>query len=353
MLDIKFGSILEFETKVAATHWSFGDKPDLTPEQKINLMTENAPLPPFEKIDQVFKEVFWTSLTKEEGRPCLPRLIFSPDNTKLKNAHWFSSPVSLKKKFLHKLVQVQGEGLLVWSFINDEAFVTGILPFTESLPQDFIISSAQEGSIECTWSSFRLLTYNKGEMHKLSTCALPSVSDLGRYLYETFSSIELHYLVRISNQIIKNGHGGSVWILGDGVKPKGIDIGYPLIKDGEKLMSKMPNHEKRRVWVDSVAYMTGLDGAVLVNYDLSIEGFGAFIHGNQSTRIHQLQVNGTEIEIDSNQIGGGRHRSAVQFCRSHSPAAAIVVSQDTRATLIVSNGLKITCAELSYIGIAY
>jgi len=66
--------ILIEEAKDLAKRINIGD--DLTPEEKFERLVAQHPLPSCKQISALFEEVFWASQLTEEGRPCLPRLLY-------------------------------------------------------------------------------------------------------------------------------------------------------------------------------------------------------------------------------------------------------------------------------------
>jgi hypothetical protein len=165
-------------------------------------------------------------------------------------------------------------------------------------------------------------------------------------------SFEPVFLGRAIRAITTGGHGGSIWILREGCLINGIHIGYPVQSDERPLPQR---YEQRSKWLDSLGYLSAGDGAVLVDSRVRILGFGAFIDvpetATQVTSFSNESGGGAE-RIESTKLGGGRHRAAIEFCVRFAPAAAIVVSEDGRISVVWAETAAAPCfAPFSTLGI--
>ena len=97
-----------------------------------------------------------------------------------------------------------------------------------------------------------------------------------------------------------------------------ISIKWPgkLGLDFDRLWSARGNmnHELVEKCSDTLAALTRVDGAVVMEKDLSLHGFGATIR--------------VLTDPESQSEGGHRHRSAIALCQKYRGAVAIVISQD-------------------------
>jgi hypothetical protein len=88
-------------------------EPPLTPEEKIERMLADCPLPDTQKMSFSVEEIFWASLLTEEGRPCRPRLLYVPRQESMRSAvHRLAAPVALTRATLRKLTPAQGHLVL-------------------------------------------------------------------------------------------------------------------------------------------------------------------------------------------------------------------------------------------------
>jgi hypothetical protein len=91
--------------------------------------------------------------------------------------------------------------------------------------------------------------------------------------------------------------------------------------------------------LDFVAKLTAVDGALVMQDDLTVVGFGATIQmGGVEDPLVVLEdprVPGSEAPVLVSSIGGHRHRSAVLFCmQQEGLALALVASQDGDLSLV-------------------
>jgi hypothetical protein len=63
-------------------------------------------------------------------------------------------------------------------------------------------------------------------------------------------------------------------------------------------------------------------------------GFGAFIDLDQTLQVVQVRGEGPAEVLQVQEVGGGRHRSAVTFCARHVPSMAIVHSEDGAISVV-------------------
>jgi hypothetical protein len=91
--------------------------------------------------------------------------------------------------------------------------------------------------------------------------------------------------------------------------------------------------------VDSVAGLTAVDGATIINDGYELIAFGAKIRrADNSTSVEEMImtepiIGGEALILHPTQIGGTRHLSAAQFVFDQRDAIALVASQDGRFTI--------------------
>ena len=326
----KLTSILLGEARLFADHMKFDDATNLKLEEKFARLVASSPLPESEQIAVAIEEVFWASLLTEEGRPCRPRLLYSPRQECMRPAvHRLAKPIRLNRDALRKLAPAQGPlGYLAWDCASGDAEITGIQGREGGDPCDLIISAPKNGALEIDWSCARLLTFQAGRLDRLSMAALPGVHEALDIVRRLTGNFEPVFLNRTIQAIAAAGHGGAIWILREGCALDGVHLGYPLQRDERPLPQR---HDVRFKWLASVGYLAMTDGAVLVDSRVKVLGFGAFIDVPDRPRmvtVHSYE--GDAKQLESTKLGGGRHRSAVEFCVRFAPAAAIVVSEDGR-----------------------
>jgi hypothetical protein len=89
-----------------------------------------------------------------------------------------------------------------------------------------------------------------------------------------------------------------------------------------------------------VGQLTAIDGATIVNYDLSVFAFGVKIKPiNAEERPNRVLTSepfeeSEQEEIEISELGGTRHQSAAQFVFDQRDSMAIVSSQDGRVSVL-------------------
>jgi len=171
-----------------------------------------------------------------------------------------------------------------------------------------------------------------GRVSRLSQVSQPDVHTALNHLRQLLGDFAIVFLGSTIRAIVSGGHGGAVWILRETQNHTGIQVGHPIHRDDRPLPE---GFEQRSKWLESVGFLAAVDGAVLLDSHLRVLGFGAFIDIPDFPREVSFGSSSRNIEkILSKELGGGRHRSAVEFCSRFAPAAAIVVSEDGRISVI-------------------
>ena len=327
------------------------DSLNLSAEEQFVRSCEQCPLPSKEIAKLVIEEVFWASMLTEESRPCRPRLIYCPRSRERgHSAHRLSRPARLNRDVLRKLAPTQGPlGYLLWDCESEFPEIIGVEGTHGGVDFDFTISAPNWGALDISWHCLRIVALRAGRIDCRSKESLPDQSralDIVRKLLDSFDPAYLGHTIR---SIRKDGHGGAVWILRDGQGLDGIQIGHAIEKSNAPPREK---HEQRFKWLGSVGHLAAVDGAVLIDSQLRVLGFGCFVDiPDLPTDVLCLTGTGEVEKRLSATLGGGRHRSAIEFCRRFAPAAAIVVSEDGRISLFwAAPHEPIFCAPLSVLG---
>ncbi len=335
MLDSQeLAGLLLQEARLLGQSIRFQDAPDLTPGEKFARAVAQYPLPDRDTAASVLEEVFWASLLTEESRPCRPRLLYSPrQETTSRAVHRFENPILLNRDHLRKLTPIQGPlGYLTWDCVFGNPEITGIEGRQGGEPCDFTIASPKNGALDMSWHCFRLVTLRAGRLSLRSKTSLPDLHAALNHLRQLLGDFAPVFLGSTILAVASEGHGGAVWIMRENRDHKGIQIGYPIHRDDRPLPER---YEQRSKWLESVGHLAAVDGAVLLDSQLRVLGFGAFIDIPDSPRKVSFVSSAGNIEKRlPKDLGGGRHRSAVEFCSRFAPAAAIVVSEDGRISVI-------------------
>jgi len=315
-------------------------------------------------IEEVIGAAFWASLRHEEG--FVPRIslaflsreeavhpiIFDRSLTLDANSLAKVAP-AVERPGIHLGVWPDGGELRAWG-------TTRTIP-----PLCFVLEVAAPGLLVVKHhrgegGKFVNVAVLEGDQIKVvdeNASSLPDcpslVSSLLGFESPTSWSNSLNLLVQIAVSMRAHGRGGTLLVVPAGsenwresvVRPVGYAVS-PAFDELAKLSREDPDDERTRLWqeeldtaVATIAGLTAVDGAVVLNSDYELLGFGAkIVRRKGSTQVEQVTV--TEpIEGDSaalvhpETLGGTRHFSAAQFVKDQQESVALVASQDGRFTV--------------------
>lgn len=190
----------------------------------------------------------------------------------------------------------------------------------------------------------------------------------------------LFTLQRIAEKIHELNHGGCILIVPEKKEPLHTDIKYrsddrtiwtclkgklilhdqyygessatPTRHDAKTATSLQ--HQSQdienglRDAIDTVARLTAVDGAVILNQKLELLGFGAVVKLGQTAPYKVFRCEdrrATKKKQITIEEYGTRHRSAFEFCFRNRPSVAIVVSQDGGIKTVTRVGKHVYCWE--------
>jgi hypothetical protein len=163
----------------------------------------------------------------------------------------------------------------------------------------------------------------------------------------------VNVLVQLAASMRLHGHGGSLLVVPSDSESWRESIIHPItypvtpaFDELKKLMSQRVNHRGISLWqdevnraVESVAGLTAVDGATIINDRLELLAFGAKIARSPNglpvdeMMVTEPVVGNTAVIVHPSQNGGTRHLSAAQFIHDQQDAIALVSSQDGRFTI--------------------
>jgi hypothetical protein len=150
-----------------------------------------------------------------------------------------------------------------------------------------------------------------------------------------------------------HGHGGSLLVVPTGSEAWRQSIVHPILYSVTPPFSALAELMRQEVndvnenllatavqrAVDTVAGLTAVDGATIINDRYEVLAFGAKIRRpGGSVPVEQMVktepvVDDSPVVIQPAQNGGTRHLSAAQFIHDQRDALALVASQDGRFTV--------------------
>lgn len=336
-----------------------------------------APNPDRAAIEAIVDATFWASLRKEEGRsPKISLAFFPPDQ--VPQPLIFERPLPLTPKVLTKLgpaVERPGVHLGVFTTragtpapldgpTGGELQVWGA---TRKVPSFcFVLEVIEPGLLVIKhrrmdgFGKFANVAVLKGEEVKIVDehgASLPDCPGLLAALLPFTSpgswEHRFNLQVQLAASMRAHGHGGSLLVVPTGseswrdsiVQPVLYSVTPPFAALSE--LMRLEVNDTNENWldaavrraVDTVAGLTAVDGATIINDQYEVLAFGAKI-GRLEGGAAVEQMVATEpvvgdqpLLIHPAQNGGTRHLSAAQFIHDQRDAMALVASQDGRFTV--------------------
>lgn len=326
-----------------------------------------APEPNASTIQDIVDTTFWASFRREEGQfPKISLAFVAPEQ--VTQPLLFETRLPLITSVLTKLapaVERPGVHLGVWHR-EDRLEVWGA---TRALPSlCFVLEVVEPGLLVIKHrridglGKFANVAILKGEQIKIvdeNGTSLPDCPDLLKSLLAfTSSEVEdpsVNVLIQLSASMRAHGHGGSLLVVPPGTDEWRQSIVHPLLYSVSPPYSALADllrqgkpesdaDENRwvaavRRAVDTVAGLTAVDGATIVNEHYEVLGFGGKIRRpDGSPPVERMVatepiVGNEAVVIHPAQNGGTRHLSAAQFVHDQRNALALVASQDGRFTI--------------------
>ena len=319
-------------------------------------------------IEAMVDAAFWASLRHEEGNSPKISLAFLPPEQTVQPII-FEQPLVLHPRTLTKLapaVERPGIHLGVW-FDGDELRIWGA---TRRVPSFcFVLEVIEPGLLVVKhrrldgFGKFANVAVLKGRRVKIideKGTSLPDCPALLASLLAFTSPLEwsdghqpVNLLVQLAASMRAHGHGGSLLVVPAGNDAWRESIVHPIQYSISPsytglvhLLEQEVTEENQIVWeasirkaVDTVAGLTAVDGATVINDRYEALAFGVKIRrAGGSAPVEQMVI--TEPIVDNvaevvhpAHNGGTRHLSAAQFVYDQREALALVASQDGRFTI--------------------
>lgn len=333
---------------------------------------ELAPIPDKAAVAAMVNATFWASLRKEEGRsPKISLAFFEPEQ--VPQPLIFERPLHLTAGILTKLgpaVERPGIHLGVWRSRENSGDGPGELQVwgaTRKVPSFcFVLEVTEPGLLVIKhrrvdgFGKFANVAVLKGEEIKMvdeKGASLPDCPGLLAALIPFTSpgswDHKFNLLVQLSTSMRAHGHGGSLLVVPTGSDTWRQSIVHPILYSVTPPFSALTELMKREIdegtesamvaWVrkavDTVAGLTAVDGATVINDQYEVLAFGAKIRRPEGSQpVEQMVatepvVGDQPIIVQPAQTGGTRHLSAAQFVHDQRDAMALVASQDGRFTV--------------------
>jgi hypothetical protein len=164
---------------------------------------------------------------------------------------------------------------------------------------------------------------------------------------------KVNLLVQLAASMRDHGHGGSLLVVPTGSEAWRQSIVHPILYSVTPPFSALNELMRQEVTeanenllaaavrraVDTVAGLTAVDGATIINDRYQVLAFGGKIRRPPgSAPVEQMVatepiVGDWPVVVQPAQTGGTRHLSAAQFIQDQRDSLALVASQDGRFTV--------------------
>ena len=325
-----------------------------------------APKPDAQSIEAMIDATFWASLRREEGNsPKISLAFFPPEQ--VPRPLIFERQLPLTPSVLTKLgpaVERPGIHLGVWRDGAGELRVWGA---TRKVPSFcFILEVIEPGLLVVKhrrmagFGKFANVAVLKGDQVKIvdeKGASLPDCPALLKALVPFTSpgswDHKFNLLVQLAASMRDHGHGGSLLVVPTGTEAWRQSIVHPILYAVTPPFSALTELMRQEVndtnenlvvaavgrAVDTVAGLTAVDGATVMNDQYEVHAFGATIRRREGgAPVEQIVttepvVGDKPVVVHPVQTGGTRHLSAAQFVHDQRDALALVASQDGRFTV--------------------
>lgn len=317
-----------------------GAKSGLTFEKKLEMASVKIPIPEPDALQALLEAAFDASLTFDEGRSCTMLLRYRPHGDH-RPFLAFEHPQPVTVESLRRLSPAVGttrtSSLLV-SVTDGVPMIVGLdLAPKADIQKSFAARVTGPGRVDIEWANARLVTCRPDGVRYASD---NDVFDgaFGAELTDALTvSSAIPNLGASVERIRDAGHGGSIWVLPPGgeISHEALNVGYPMRTNGVDV-------DRALEGTDLVAHLhlladvAALDGAVLIDRDLNLIGFGVFMDVISGATVDVFVPGGGFRAASDAEIGGGRHRSAAAFCQEHPKGIAVVISQDGGISVVAS-----------------
>jgi hypothetical protein len=305
--------------------------------------------PTTELLRRTIDAVFWASLSDEEGKPALARVLFSD----IRSPYCRFQPLEVSTTALCKLsplLDLYSNALL----IRRDAYIIGVGQWQNG---DIRVIARRPGRLAVLDGSMVLGVFDKGDWVILGGSSINISAILQRALPDGEPRdrlLKATLIVRFAMTARRAGRGATFVLLPE-AEQNGIgDTSYSIEeftalpealeawRQASRNTPSMAVQDRNRKLVASAmaiaAAGAGIDGATIIDKtNLRLLGFGAKINARDSDfdiRLIELPTNDVRV-INKEKTGGMRHQSAARLVNQNHDATVITVSQDGPVSLFV------------------
>ena len=325
---------------------------------------EEQILPPLEIMNEVCSTLLNASCNREEGLFSSFRVCFLKEKSDILDAYLYSHRLKLEKPVpftvpgLKKLVPAINPSMsylaldlssqpymitdIIASFSSWEKVRTGEMSSGSAMPLIPNFLCKGPGEIDACIGERVIVSYIFGntQISRSDVFISSLVADALRSGSDVSDKERLQFLSRTVWKVSHYRHGGALLILPVGFdEKKYLDIKYRIsckfIFNEEKSlvdMSKTAREKELVSYSDFVAKLTNVDGAVVLDKNMNLYGFGAEILTDKMERrtpkMRFLKQHNTEDPTKRFDDNGTRHRSGYRLCNCIEDSVAVICSQD-------------------------
>ena len=312
-------------------------------------------IPSADHLQSLLDTCFFAGIRQEEGRITSFRLAYFPRRlaTNIAYASFaFETPLSFDPQQLTKLAPAfdpRSTYIAVDLSANGSLEIWGVVHFGSRLPPDVTGLGMPTCLNIVVWRpgvlTLRFANCVFSFRYSTGQGVLPAVASAQNDIERLTSPLlDFSTIKGIGVAMLEKGHGGAVFAIPASASTPD-SVSFPKFKaavpcDILKVRAEAiqrpdgatPANLAELQWAyDFIGSLSAVDGAVLLDSDLNVRGFGAFAkRTDHSSTLVDLQ--GKPYDCRNT---GTRHASAVSFCDSVETGLALVVSQDGGTRLFV------------------
>lgn len=321
-----------------------------------------APQPDVDTIEALIDGAFWASLQREEGRvPRISLAYIEPDAESMV----FERALALNPRELARLapaverpgihlgVWPGGGRLRVWGTTRQVPISTLVL---EVMDPGLLVVKYRRGDEFDKYGTIavlegdRIMEVDEGGASVPDCPAL--VSSLLGFDAPLPASGSTSILAQLAVSMRQHARGGSLIVVPAGSDAWHESASHPIpyrvtpYGDLARLLEVEEDRHEDMAWrdalnrtVDTIAGLTAVDGATVLNEHHEVLAFGVKLTRKRGAeRVERVSVTApvagnTAKIVDPGALGGTRHLSAAQFVHDQHDALALVASQDGRFTV--------------------
>ena len=333
-------------------------------DKSVHDLEDDQKLPPRDVMEEVCQTLLNVSCLREEGRFPTFRVCFIKPDSELLDTYIYShvllfkEPILFNTRELHKLAPALNANMsylmldvserpfkaigMIASYTAWQKIVTRELASGNRMPRIPNILVAGPGELKLCFGETSIVTYSAGRCVFYRTDVFTS-TPIAEKLQEGSSITEkerLQLLYRVLWEVGFFQHGATILIVPSAEScEEFIDIKYELPSNflfGDdaniEKHSGMPHEKELVTYADMIAKLTSVDGAVVLNKDLDLLGFGAEVltekMGSRHPKMKFIGYDDEEQTYKTFQDNGMRHRAGYRFCSAVDGSVAFVISQD-------------------------